>query len=287
MWQADAARLAEEISRHFGLHFEGLSGRNDSGEFRIDLAPAGIHPHESFRIRLELGWRSLHASFLPGTYAAHLISEMGNALPIAHDVFLRLAEKCLEDNAKLTVSINGTVVSTTDVTSWPNAWQSFDLSLHKTPIAINTEDHGENDRLLSLWARRFTGLIITLVPLEEVEEPAEFNPEGLPEGDRVSVLVNRYERNYANRMACLELLGYRCLACGFDFVERYGTIGEGFIHVHHVVPVSQLGPGYIINPATDLVPLCPNCHAMVHRSSPPLTVEDLKKLLTSAEDPSA
>jgi 5-methylcytosine-specific restriction protein A len=62
-------------------------------------------------------------------------------------------------------------------------------------------------------------------------------------------------------------------------------IGEGFVHVHHVTPVSEIGPGYVVNPATDLVPLCPNCHAMAHRSSPPLAVEALKKLLANPMAP--
>jgi 5-methylcytosine-specific restriction protein A len=96
----------------------------------------------------------------------------------------------------------------------------------------------------------------------------------------VRVLVNRYERSYANRMNCLAVLGHSCLACGFNFEKTYGDIGEGFIHVHHVTPVSQMIAGYVVDPARDLVPLCPNCHAMVHTSSPPLSVEQLKLILS-------
>ncbi|MHC4879631.1 MAG: HNH endonuclease [Planctomycetota bacterium] len=102
---------------------------------------------------------------------------------------------------------------------------------------------------------------------------------GYPEGARKTVVVNSYERNSGNRLRCIELKGTRCLVCGIDFVEVYGECGLGFIHVHHVVPVSQLGPDYKINIETDLVPVCPNCHAMLHRGSTMLTVDELRGIM--------
>lgn len=56
----------------------------------------------------------------------------------------------------------------------------------------------------------------------------------------------------------------------------YGDVVEGFIEIHHVTPVSQLGAGYLIDPANDLVPLYPNCHAVAHRRSPPYSVEEIR-----------
>jgi len=66
------------------------------------------------------------------------------------------------------------------------------------------------------------------------------------------------------------------MVCGMDFVSRYGELGSGFIHVHHVIPVSKMGPNYIVDPINDLTPVCPNCHAMLHRKDPPLEIEELK-----------
>ncbi|MBW5840087.1 HNH endonuclease [Yersinia enterocolitica] len=56
---------------------------------------------------------------------------------------------------------------------------------------------------------------------------------------------------------------------------------EDVNHVHHIRPLRTLGEGYCINPVTDLVPLCPNCHAMIHRGNEarPLPVDDLRKML--------
>ena len=70
-----------------------------------------------------------------------------------------------------------------------------------------------------------------------------------------------------------------------DFESLYGEIGRGFIHVHHLVPISSIGESYDVNPATDPVPVCPNCHNMLHKKEPPYTIEELKKMLIYPEAP--
>ena len=97
------------------------------------------------------------------------------------------------------------------------------------------------------------------------------------EGARVSVTINAYERNPKARAACIAHRGHICAVCEFDFARVYGDLGEGFIHVHHVVPIGKIGKEYKIDPIEDLIPICPNCHAMIHRAEPPLTVEQLRQ----------
>jgi hypothetical protein len=97
------------------------------------------------------------------------------------------------------------------------------------------------------------------------------------EGARFDVTQSRPERDRAARATCLETHGYACVVCGLDFVKRYGPIGERFIHVHHLNPLAN--GERIVDPAADMRPLCPNCHAMIHRKEPPLPIDDLKKLL--------
>lgn len=100
-----------------------------------------------------------------------------------------------------------------------------------------------------------------------------------PEGLRKQVRVNAFERNRRARRACLNAHGTRCSVCSVSFEERYGSIGSGFIHVHHIRPLPTVGPGYKVDPLEDLIPVCPNCHAMMHRREPPLTVEEVKARL--------
>jgi 5-methylcytosine-specific restriction enzyme A len=103
------------------------------------------------------------------------------------------------------------------------------------------------------------------------------------EGQRLQVLVNRYERDRGARDACVRHYGHRCAVCELDFGEHYGSIGEGFIHVHHHVPLLDVGAEYEVDPVRDLIPVCPNCHAMLHRRNPPLAVDELRAFLQRAE----
>ena len=100
-------------------------------------------------------------------------------------------------------------------------------------------------------------------------------PETLFEGIKKTVLVNSYERNPIARKKCIEHYGVKCAVCRFDFEEVYGYIGKGFIHVHHLTKLSDIGQGYEVNPITDLRPVCPNCHAMLHQENPPYTIDEL------------
>lgn len=91
------------------------------------------------------------------------------------------------------------------------------------------------------------------------------------EGGRVAVRLVSYERNARARAACLAAHGTRCRVCDLDFGEEYGPLlGGGFIHVHHLVPLSAREGEYALDPVRDLVPVCPNCHAMLHRRDPPI-----------------
>jgi hypothetical protein len=111
--------------------------------------------------------------------------------------------------------------------------------------------------------------------------PDEVDPSLLyPEGATKSATVNAYERSAAARQACIDYYGFGCAVCGINFEERYGAIGRGFIHVHHLIPIGQAGGSeYLIDPVKDLRPVCPNCHAMLHRSGC-LSIDQLKDLLS-------
>ena len=69
-----------------------------------------------------------------------------------------------------------------------------------------------------------------------------------------------------------------CEVCGFDFKARYGDLGEGYAECHHTIPVSQLKKQQKTK-LSDLSILCANCHRMIHRSRPMLSIEQLKEQL--------
>lgn len=110
---------------------------------------------------------------------------------------------------------------------------------------------------------------------EEVETPEQYI-----EGASKTVSVNTYERSADARAKCVEHHGYKCAVCSFDFEGFYGAIGKNYIYVHHVIPLAEIGREYELNPVKDLVPVCPNCHAIIHRTRPALTVKQLKQHLS-------
>jgi len=106
------------------------------------------------------------------------------------------------------------------------------------------------------------------------------------EGGRVKVQVELIERDPKARQKCIQHFGAWCRVCEIDFEKTYGSIGKGYIHVHHHRrQLSSTQGKHQIDPINDLVPLCPNCHAMVHRNSKEmLSIEELREHMTKAAD---
>lgn len=116
----------------------------------------------------------------------------------------------------------------------------------------------------------------------EYRSPDEMGPQSgqtFPEGAVTQVTVNKYERDPAARKKCLVTYGHRCSVCDLDFADTYGDIGKDFIHVHHLKELSTVGPGYEVDPIEDLRPVCPNCHAMLHKRRPAFTLDELRRIL--------
>ena len=135
------------------------------------------------------------------------------------------------------------------------------------------------DRLESVWTRA-TGTRFDPPALEEI-------PRLRIEGTKKNRWVTIYERNPKAREECLRHHGTTCHVCGFLFEDKYGSIGKGFIHVHHAVPVSEISQEYEVNPVKDLSPVCPNCHAMLHKRTPPYSIAELQKMIGASNNRAA
>lgn len=110
--------------------------------------------------------------------------------------------------------------------------------------------------------------------------PEEIRPEEVfSEGTLTTVTVNRFERDEKARSESIKHYGATCQVCSFDFKEKYGALGCGFIHVHHIVPLAEIRGAYVVDPVKDLRPICPNCHAMIHRRNPPFDIDELRHLI--------
>lgn len=129
------------------------------------------------------------------------------------------------------------------------------------------------EELESVWFDFLTTQNIRFHPFAP-EEPGNFS-----EGTAIQIIQTRYERNPFARASCIKHYGYSCTVCQFNFERYYGELGKNYIHVHHLTQIAMVGTTYKVNPIKDLRPVCPNCHAMLHRKNPPVTIDSLKALL--------
>jgi 5-methylcytosine-specific restriction enzyme A len=104
-------------------------------------------------------------------------------------------------------------------------------------------------------------------------------PQKHMEGGKKTVAVTVVERNPKARRECLEHHGAVCKVCDFNFGTKYGDLGIGFMHVHHLTQVSTYVNEVEVNALTDLAPVCPNCHAMLHRRKPPYSLTEMKEII--------
>jgi len=114
--------------------------------------------------------------------------------------------------------------------------------------------------------------------------PQAKEPTVYYEGATGQVLTTRYERDPVARAECLKHYGSNCFVCGFNSGEAYGPEAEGIIHIHHLIPLSQIGSKYEVDPIRDLRPVCPNCHAVIHRHKQAYSIEEVKQMLVRRKD---
>ncbi len=116
-------------------------------------------------------------------------------------------------------------------------------------------------------------------PKKEVRETKLVIKE-LTEGGKTHTEYERRYRNPELRRKCIAEYGWVCQVCGFDFSKAYGEdLGANFIEVHHLEPISNYDKEHKVNPLQDLVPLCSNCHSMIHHGKDgPLTLKQMREI---------
>lgn len=179
----------------------------------------------------------------------------------------------------------------------PRVLIEFDTLLNPEKDPILTVDNLDKGNLSKqTWTPQSSGILIRPEVADELEEEwFEFlrtqNIRYRPfsgttdttityvEGSATQVTQTRYERNVYARKECLKHYGYSCSVCDFNFEKFYGSLGYKFIHVHHLTQVATIKQEYKVNPIQDLRPVCPNCHSMLHKQNPPLTIDELKDII--------
>ena len=124
---------------------------------------------------------------------------------------------------------------------------------------------------------------ITEIPEPEKVVAEEDDEFAFPEGKEIFRIHKSKERNRELIKAAKEIRLQTdeklcCQVCGFSFIDKYGELGEGFIEAHHLFPISELTEETVTK-IDDLALVCSNCHCMLHRRRPWLTLDELKTLV--------
>ena len=176
---------------------------------------------------------------------------------------------------------------------WPAEIDRFITGLRDDGVNILADFRSAN---LSQYEREeVTAVFKSIAPpirldVAPAAEVMVVSPALLEEGAITQITVNRYERNQEARRRCLEFYGTTCQVCKVDLGKTYPGIGDGYIEVHHLKPLGSIQQNYQVDPVTDLLPVCPNCHAMLHSRRPdPYTPGELIAILKAKaeqkEDP--
>lgn len=278
MSQFDVIALSRELEELFGLELEGSYEEMEGGQFAA-IRPTTPSRPNGFSILVSRMSRQVEASFRLDNQAMPLLSEMAAAEESDKSKFCSFLTQHTNEEIKFLALVNNQEIQHPG--QFPSDhWNELVIECSSRLPHIRSSRAEVHTRAL-LTAMNCLTLVLCLLETETLDIISSDDVRGYPEGARIKVEVNRYERNSVNRAVCIAYHGVRCQVCRFDFEAIYGKIGRGFIHVHHLVPLSQMRESYRINPITELVPLCPNCHAMVHKKAPPFTIEELRVLMAT------
>lgn len=137
----------------------------------------------------------------------------------------------------------------------------------------------QRSEISQVWWREPEGSFQPASTTVGLEDWASSEVGDFREGRVLQVELDRYERDPLAREACLRHHGLACSVCKLDFGTTYGPVADGFIHIHHLRPLSKTHGDHKVNPRTDLRPVCPNCHAVIHLGNRCRSIEAVKKLL--------
>lgn len=224
---------------------------------------------------IDLNWREIKSRLSSPSHAVNsgIFDQWRQTLKANYEIFQKYYSALVSTGNSLKFVINQDKYSQIAEEQLSIPWLSFSVELCTPYIEVYDRFIIHYEKFKPILVL-FWGLILSIVG-----NLAYFAQDSYEEGSDYETLVKRYERNPLNRALCIAKHGYRCSVCGINMEKIYGEIGRNFIEVHHIIPISSYVHAKYIDPEKDLVPLCPNCHAMIHRKNPPYSIAELKLIM--------
>ena len=277
MTALDASLIAERLEARFGIALDSGFQEVDGGTFAY-VRPAYPEWPNGFAILVSRTNKLLEASLKLDSYAKSLVRQMMDSDESQKKNFVSQVSRANDEGLGVRMLINDDFV--VSIEEFPtDEWNRVEIDCEYRLGAGKLSNSPIDEASLEVTSLCLS-LVLNFLGVEE-QGAAIAQEQGLPEGAVIRIEVNKYERSPINRASCISHYGCTCQVCGFDFLDNYGEIGREYIEVHHKTPVSEMGSAYRIDPVNDLVPVCANCHSMIHRKKPPLSIEELKAIISS------
>jgi hypothetical protein len=268
------ARVIDSASFVTGLPLFA-EGRFDDKSQPIEVRVRGLNEINTFHLKAH---RSPMAWFIDlqfDTFSRPLVNKIVAAVHHFHAEFNEELERISKNGIQVDCQFSDRQI---EKSSEDLGEKFFNLRLVSEPSTMqDTLSIDEEVAILSSLIQEAL-VLVTYILSDFDTNPLQIDAHPT-EGVVNSTSCTKYSRSARNKKVCLDFYGYICAGCGLDPSRVYGETGRYIIHVHHLVPLSQMPAPGPVNPLTELVPLCPNCHNFVHKSSPPLNLDELKSAL--------
>lgn len=251
----------------------GLPVRVEQRESVWMVAISDLDVNEGFTVEFRKEWRSAQSIIVWGKFARPCIQKLGESDHISRLAVAAVAS-ALPKGIRPQFVVNGVDCELKDPKAWPNGWNSVQWSLLRGSLPSDTMTDQDWETVAEDLVLPLLSMLMALLGVEEVDADVSAT-----EGNSYEARSIRYERKKINRDICLRIRGAFCLCCNRSMEEDYGPVAHGLIEVHHIVPAAAMGPEYRVNPTTDLIPVCPNCHRVLHRINPPMSPDQLRAAL--------
>jgi hypothetical protein len=263
----DAASLATVVSQRGGLEVRACTAPPG---MVADVTLGSVDPpsERGLYICVSSALGHVRVRVVPGIFAQGLITAVAHDLPSNGASLVAVAQHFVSEG--YVVSIGDKVVTLSDTSM--AVGQVFPIGVD---LPYADSPRSDPDRFEAIVATVLKALEVTLIVVPHAVSGAV----GDLEGERREELASRIERSRANRAACIAIHGLGCAACGMRMSDRYGEAARDLVEVHHLTPLACMGAPKPVDPRSDLVPLCPNCHRVAHLASPPYLPAQIRELL--------
>ena len=231
------SELKQNLLNKYAIDFDIVYDIQDNIPV-VSLTPLNLVGFKGIKAVLRLEWRKIQGEINLGDFGRELLGELEKNQFFSSELYKTYVAIIKKDNATVQLKINGQKIDIPEE-DIPGNWSSFSMRVVKKHVVIDKNNFHEIKYMVEKWSSRLAGLMVSILPFESLEHYHFDEEAGLPEGAKTTISINRYERDRANRQACIDYYGVICSICGFDHGTVYGKIGDGFIHVHHITPVSN------------------------------------------------